>query len=662
MDSARRWSAPEEAYDGADAIEDTLRGSVRPDPVITVSEWADRYRILSTRLAAEAGPYRTKRTPYLKEIMDALSPMHPARRVVFMKSAQVGATEAGSNWLGYIIHWSPAPVMAVWPTVDTAKKNSQQRIGPLIEDSPVLAELVSPAKQKDSGNTVLAKSFPGGILVLTGANSGVGLRSMPARYLFLDEVDAYPGDVDDEGDPIALAANRTTSFGRSAKAFLVSTPTIHGSSRIEREYEMSDQRRYFVPCPHCGALQWLKFERLRWERGRPETVAYVCEHCDEEIEERHKAEMLPAGEWQPTAEPKDPGAVGFHISALYSPLGWMSWEDIAREWEQAQGDNSKLKTFKNTRLGETWYESGEQVEWERIYERRESWKPGTLPRGVTLLIGAVDVQASPARLELHVWGFGEGIESWAIERRVFLGPADEPKTWIGIAEALEDTWLHASGVEMRLDLLAVDTGDQTTAVYAWISKQDQARVLAMKGKRGYEINAPVATPTNIPFGGRRRAVMLRSVTGDVFKAELYRFLALSRPTDEALNAGEGYPSGYVHIPNYMDAEWCRQLVAEHRVRNKAGRFEWKMNHQANEALDCRIYARAALWVMGVAGWREAHWKRVRTRRGLDAPDAETAAKLIAVERAAVRAPVPPAPTRPRRDDWLGGRGRDWLKR
>lgn len=617
MSSQARWSEPKDGYGGADLIEDALRSALRPDPILTVSEWADKFRFLSTKLAAEAGRYRTDRAPYLRGVMDALSPMHPARRVVFMKGAQVGATESGSNWLGYIIHWSPAPVMAVWPTVDMAKKASQQRVAPLIEDSPELAKLVAPAKQKDSGNTVLAKSFPGGILIMTGANSAVGLRSMPARYAFLDEVDAYPGDVDGEGDPVGLVKRRTNTFGRSAKMFLVSTPTVHGASRIEREYEMSDQRRYNVPCPHCGGLQWLKFERLRWERGAPETAAYICEHCDAEIEERHKATMLPGGFWEPTVIPQDPDCIGFHISALYSPLGWMSWEDIAREWEQAQGDNSKLKTFKNTILGETWFETGEQIDWERIYERRETWRQGTLPVGVTIIVGAVDIQASPARLELHVWGFGEGIESWAIDRRIFYGHADDPKTWEGVEEALNETWTHASGAELKLDALAVDTGDQTTAAYAWISKQDQTRVLAVKGKRGYEINAPVATPTNIPFGGRKRAVRLRSVTGDVFKAELYRFLTLSRPTDEQLEAGEGWPPGYVHIPDYLDDEWCKQLVAERRVQTKTGRFEWKKDHQANEALDCRIYCRAALWVMGTSGWKSSKWKTLREIRGLD---------------------------------------------
>lgn len=642
MNYLPRWSELDGSYAGSNDIEGVLRSSVRPDPILTVSEWADRFRMLSTKVAAEPGPYRTARTPFLRDVMDALSPMHPARRVAFMKGAQVGATEAGNNWLGFIIHWSPAPVMAVWPTVETAKRVSKQRIEPLIEESPELSALIAPAKQKDSGNTQLTKSFPGGILVMTGANSGVGLRSMPARYAFLDEVDAYPGDVDGEGDPIALIANRTTTFGRSSKMFLVSTPLIHGESRIEREYENSDQRRYFVPCPHCKTMQWLRFEQLKWEPTRPETARYFCEEetCGEPIEERHKPWMMSAesgAEWRATAEPKNPHCTGFHISGLYSPLGWLSWEEMAREWEEAQGDSTKLQAFKNTRLGEAWFEQSDQVDWERLYARRETWKPATLPFGVTILNAAVDVQQSPPRLELHVWGWGEGLESWAIERRVFPGRADDPKTWLPLDAVLTETWTHASGAELRLDNLAVDTGDQATTVYGWVAKQDQSRVLAIKGKRGFEANAPVASPTNIPFGGRKKAVQLRSVTGDVFKAELYRFLGLSRPTDEEL-VETGYPPGFVHVPDYLDAEWCKQLTAERRVRLKSGRFEWKKEYQANEALDCRVYARAALWTLGVAGWKPTKWQALRDRRGLD---------HVPTEGAPVRPPLPAAPPRRR---------------
>ena len=268
------------AFDGAEALLRAWGGGLKPDPLLTVSEWADRYRMLSSRAAAEPGRYRTRRTPYMKEIMDALSPGHPAQRIVFMKAAQVGATEAGNCLIGFIIHQAPGPVLAVQPTVELAKRNSRQRIDPLIEESPALRRRVKPARSRDAGNTMLSKEFAGGILIMTGANSAVGLRSTPARYIFLDEVDAYPASADEEGDPVSLAEARSLTFAHRRKVFLVSTPTIRGLSRIEREFEASDQRRFFVPARTAGTTQWLKFERLRWEKGKPETAAYHCEGCD----------------------------------------------------------------------------------------------------------------------------------------------------------------------------------------------------------------------------------------------------------------------------------------------------------------------------------------------------------------------------------------------
>jgi phage terminase large subunit GpA-like protein len=261
-----------EAFEGADDIRRAWLAGLAPDPALTVSQWADHHRVLSSRSASEAGPYRTSRTPYMRGIMDALSPRNPVQRVVFMKAAQVGATEAGNNWIGFCIHRAPGPFLAVQPTVELAKRLSQQRIDPLIEESPDLRALVMASRSRDSGKTILGKRFPGGQLLLTGANAAVGLRSMPARWVFLDEVDAYPGDVDGEGDPVALANARTLSFGHRSKTFLASTPTIKGLSRIEREYELSDQQRYHIPCRHCGGLQWRQFERLRWAAGRPETA------------------------------------------------------------------------------------------------------------------------------------------------------------------------------------------------------------------------------------------------------------------------------------------------------------------------------------------------------------------------------------------------------
>ena len=204
----------------------------------------------------------------MRAIMDALSPSHPARRIVVMKSAQVGFTEGGNNWIGYVIHHAPGPMLAVQPTVELAKRFSRQRIEPLIADSPALRDRVKPSRARDAGNTVLSKEFPAGLLIITGANSAVGLRSMPARYLFLDEVDAYPPSADEEGDPVALAEARTRTFSWRSKVLLGSTPTIHGISRIEREYEASDQRRYFVPCPHCAQMQWLEVRAAALGQGQ----------------------------------------------------------------------------------------------------------------------------------------------------------------------------------------------------------------------------------------------------------------------------------------------------------------------------------------------------------------------------------------------------------
>ena len=177
---------------------------LRPDPLLTVSEWADKFRVLSTVDSGEPGPWSTARTPYLKEVMDCLSPSSPIERTVLMKAAQLAGTNAGLNWLGYVVHQAPGPMLVVQPTVEVAKRFSKQRVGPLVESSPALRDLVRDPRARDSGNTVLSKEFPGGVVMMTGANSAVGLRSMPVRFLFLDEVDGYPADADDEGDPVAL--------------------------------------------------------------------------------------------------------------------------------------------------------------------------------------------------------------------------------------------------------------------------------------------------------------------------------------------------------------------------------------------------------------------------------------------------------------------------
>lgn len=587
---------------------------LRPDPRLTVSQWADAHRRLSQRASSEPGPWRTSRTPYLKEIMDSLSAGSPVERVVVMKGAQVGATEAGNNWIGYVVHHAPGPMLAVLPTVEMAKRNSRQRIDPLIEESSALRERIAPSRSRDSGNTVLAKEFRGGVLVMTGANSAVGLRSMPVRYLFLDEVDGYPGDVDGEGDPIALAEARTRTFARR-KVLVISTPTIAGLSRIEREYGQSDQRRFFVPCPLCGAMQWLKFERLRWPKGKAEAAAYHCEDCEREIAEHNKTRMLAAGEWHPTAPAAtDVRTAGFHLSSLYSPLGWRSWAEIAVAWETAQGSDAALKSFRNTELGETWTETGDAPDWQRLYDRREDFAIGTVPRGGLFITAGADVQKD--RIEVSVWAWGRGLTSWLIDHIVIDGGPGEAAAWTQLSALLGQTWPHAGGAQLALAKLGIDTGYEAPAVYAWSRKAGYAQVAPLKGVEGFHRAAPVVGPSYVDLteAGKklRRGARLWTVAVSTFKSETYRFLRLARPTDEEIADGIAEPPGYVHLPRGAEAEWLKQLTAEQLVSVKTRRgfqrLEWQKIRERNEVLDCRVYARAAAWIVGADRWGEARWR------------------------------------------------------
>ena len=613
-----------EDYEGAEEIERAWREGLTPDPLLSVSEWSDRHRMLSSKASAEPGRWRTSRTPYLKDIMDCLSPTSAVERVVFMKAAQVGATECGSCWIGYVIHHAPGPMMAVWPTVEMAKRNSKQRIDPLIEESEALSALIAPARSRDSGNTILAKEFRGGVLVMTGANSAVGLRSMPVRYLFLDEVDGYPLDVEGEGDAISLAEARTRTFSRR-KIFIVSTPTISGVSAIEREYEASNQCRYFVPCPHCAHRQWLRFEQLRWDKGQPETAAYVCESCDTAIVEHHKTWMLEQGQWRPMMPDAGIKTTGFHLSSLYSPVGWRSWRDIAAAWESAvskeSGSAAAIKTFKNTELGETWVEEGEAPDWQRLLERREDYRIGTVPSGGLLLVGAADVQKD--RIEASVWAFGVGKESWLIEHRVLMGDTARDEVWTRLAAMLTETWTHESGAAMSLMRFALDTGFATQEAYAFVRSVHDPRVMAVKGvARGAAL---IGTPTAVDVTQRgkrlRRGIKLYSVTVGIAKLEFYNNL---RKTADVLEDGTTvvYPAGYVHLPK-VDAEFIQQLCAEQlitrRDRNGFAHREWQKMRERNEGLDIYVYCRAAAAAAGLDRFEERHWLELKKQLGLPAP-------------------------------------------
>lgn len=598
-----------------DALQECLTHAalaVRPDPRMNVSEWADTHRHLSQNASGEPGPWRTERTPYLREIMDCLSPSSPVEKVVFMKGAQIGGTEAGNNWIGYVIHHAPGPMLAVQPTVEMAKRWSKQRVAGLIDSTPVLRERVKEARSRDSGNTVQSKEFPGGILVMTGANSAVGLRSMPVRYLFLDEVDAYDFDVDGEGDPVSLASQRTITFG-NRKIFLVSTPTIQGFSRIELEYEASDRRRWWVPCPECNEYQVLDEKRLQWPKDQPEEAAYFCEHCGVAIPSHRKAWMNSRGVWR--ADNPVSAIAGFWLSGLNSP--WLTWAQIA-ERKAAAKDDAAMKVYVNTIEARTWAESGEAPEWQRLYDRREDYPIGIVPKGGIFLTAGVDVQKD--RLEVEIVAWGQERESWSVDYRVFAGDPNREEVWKHIDDLLEETFPDAEGVELPIYRLAVDTGYATPAVYAWVRKKQSDRVIPIKGtnKTSAPLGAVSHEDVTVQGKRKRRGFMVWPVGSSFCKSELYGFLRKEKPTDEQLEAGEPYPSGYCHYPKYPE-EFFKQLTAERLVTVKDKRGfayrEWRKLRERNEVLDCRVYARAAASSVGIDRFTDKAWEKMERIMG-----------------------------------------------
>jgi phage terminase large subunit GpA-like protein len=575
--------------DGAAIYRKAFTEGLKPDADLTVSEWSDAYRMLSNKASAEPGPWRTDRTPYLKEIMDAMSANSAVQRVVFMAGAQLGKTEAINNIVGYMIAHAPGPALFVQPTIEMAKRLSKQRLDSLIYETPALSGLVAPPRSRDGDNTMFSKSFPGGILLLTGANSATGLRSAPCRWVLLDEVDAFPSDVDGEGDPCALAERRASTFSRR-KIILTSTPTIKDMSRIETEYEASDQRRYFVPCPHCGHMQWLQWKNLQWREGDPRTAAYVCEECGAHIPEHFKSEMLRKGEWRAQAVSQDHRTIGFHLSSLYSPVGWKSWEEIVTEFLRAKNDAPLLKTWVNTVLGETWEEEiGAKLGAESLAERAEFYTAGEVPDGATILTAGVDVQDNRVAVGLYAWGTGE--ECWLVGHTEIYGDPAGQKLWDQVDDLLLRDYPHANGGRVKVSAIGVDSGGHfTSEVYAYARSRKGKAVFALKGS-SIRNKPPIGKPSKVDINYKgqvlKNSAEVFSIGTDTIKSTLFGRLKHNEPG-----------AGFIHFYAEAGQEYFRQLTAERQVVRYVKGFavrEWKKKAgDRNEALDCFVYSYAAL--------------------------------------------------------------------
>ncbi|MDT8328525.1 MAG: phage terminase large subunit family protein [Roseovarius sp.] len=620
---------------------------IAPPPRLTISEWADRYRRLSSESSAEPGQWMTKRAEYQRGIMDAISDPRVAR-VVVMTSAQVGKTEICNNIVGFHVSHDPAPILVVQPTVEMAETWSKDRLSPMIRDTPVLRGKIADARTRDSGNTITHKRFPGGHLTVVGANSAAGLASRPIRIVIADEVDRYPSSAGSEGDPVSLAIKRTTTFW-NRKVVLVSTPTVRGVSRIEAAYNESDQRLFMVPCPDCGHEQSLKWAQVKWPEGEPEKAQYVCEECGSLWGDARRWSAISRGEW--VAQGEFRGIAGFHLSEIYSP--WVRLGETARSFEDSKEAPDRLRTWINTALGETWQESGEAPDWRRLMDRTEVWGKGKVPDAGVILTAGADVQKD--RIEVDIWAWGPGMESWLVDHIVVESGPDKPETWAKMTELLGQTWETESGAARSISRMCIDSGYETVAVYNWARSAGSA-VLAIKGVAGFARSSPVSGPTDIDISahGRRmrRAARLWTVSTAVFKQELYRWLRMDRPTEEQKKAGYMDPPGTVHIPSWAGDDWVMQLTSEELVttrgRNGATKQEWRKMRPRNEALDLRIYARAAAWILGLDRWADDRWQRAS---GDSIP-----AKL---EPAKESPPPRPADAVPKGNGWVGVRGK-WL--
>lgn len=590
---------------------DILKGfldALKPIPLLKVSEWADKFRRLTSESAAEPGRWNTNRTPYLREVMDSLSPNSPINEVIVSKGVQLGFTESGLNMAGCYMDIDPCPIMYVMPTIEMAKAISESRVDAMIENSPTLSQKIKPNKVKDSGNTKFHKRYPGGILVLSGANSAASLRSRPVRVLVLDEVDAYPLDVDGEGSPIALAEKRTSTYGAKRKIYKLSTPTIEGQSVIQPLYEGTEMRKYFVPCPDCDHMQELKWENLKWDKGNPDSAVYACEECGSCIEERFKTVMLERGEWRATVPGAEtPTRRGYHINSLYSPLGWLSWADIVKQYEEAlqKNDDNLMKVFVNTILGETWKQKGESPQWENLYNRRETYPMNRPSAEVAFLTAGVDIQAD--RIELEVVGWCKGKRSYSVDYRVILGDTSKKETWDELAKVVDEQWEREDGVVMPLKVMAVDSGYRTTDVYAFCNRFDGLRVIPTKGQEKQQTVVAPPRQVNVTRSGRKiGATKVWHVGVSIVKNELYGWLKLEKYENGTA------PNGFCHFPQY-DQHFFKSITAEHVVTKIIRGYQvptWEKKYDRNEALDCRVYARAAAAVVGMDRFKDEHFEQL----------------------------------------------------
>lgn len=567
--------------------------NLQPPPKLTLSQWADRFAVLSKETSAQTGRFRA--FPYQVGIMDAITDPS-VTFVTVKKSARVGYTKVLDHVVGYYMHQDPSPILMVQPRVEDAEDYSKTEISPMVRDTPVLAALAGDIKAKDSNQTILKKTFlNGSSLTFVGANSPGGFRRITARVILFDEVDGYPtGGAGTEGDQIALGTKRAETFW-NRKIVIGSTPTVKGSSRIDRSWDESDQRRYYVPCPHCGKMQVLEWggpdtaHGFKWDKdesgaGLPDAVYYVCRENGCVIHDIDKPDMVAAGEWR--ASKPFSGHAGFHIWAGYSLFPNASWVNLVAEWLRVKDDPLARQTFINLVLGECYEDRGEHsLNENRLAARCEVW-PAEVPDGVAVLSVGVDTQDD--RFEVEVVGWGRNEENWSVDFDVISGDLETPEPWERLDAHLKRIWYRADGRGFEAMAVCMDSGGHhTQKVYEFCKARLGRRVWAVKGESAIGGKRSPVWPTKKPSSRNKSSYRPIILGVNAAKDSVRSRLHIDAPGP-----------GYMHFPSDRDVNYFAQMTSERSVRKTSGGQHYRVWElppgRANEALDCRVYAYGAL--------------------------------------------------------------------
>jgi phage terminase large subunit GpA-like protein len=577
--------------DGAAVVRSTFMAGLMPDPIISVAEWAEKNRLLPTKTSAIGGQYRIEKTPWVREILEKLSPDDPTREVWWQKGHQIGGSTVAENWIGYLADNAGGPTLAVRPTLDKAKEWARERIQPMFDECPCFVGKVAEQRSRDGGNAQLYKDFVGGFLRVVGANVPSPLKSSSIKNGLLDEMDDMPWDVGGQGDVVELLRARLTTFGKSAKLYGNGTPTISGYSQIAKQFNDTNQKYWHVPCIRCGAYHPILWRNLVWDDGDPSSVRYRCPSCDHEFEEYHKTKICAAGRWIATAESKLSLVEGYHTSALYSPPDWLSWEDCVRRFLRAKRRGAEaMKVWVNTILGEVSNAAADGAEPDPLMARREVYE-AEVPEGVLVLVAGVDVQQD--RCELVVDGYGINEESWRIDRRILYGNPLEHDIWKQLDEALlTQRYRHIHGDLMPISAAAIDSGYAARQVYGYVERRTARNIFAIKGRGGSSVQM-LEPPQRKRRGDDPRKVNVHILGVDSIKALIYSRLRL-------LERGPGF----CHFPatEAFDTEYFSQLCAEKRLLRFRKGFpvlEWVVTRPGgrNEALDATVYAYGAMLLL-----------------------------------------------------------------